>query len=460
MRIRLPRPRELAQRLRSTARVQPDEVEQYLDTHTAEWQELASADPHDAADILEELDTDAATDLLSDLNIADAAGILNEMRPELGVDVLEELSPARTSDLIAAMDADMAADLLGQLDERNREQVLAGLDPEISQELLTLLQHAPDSAGGLMTTDVAVLQVGMTAGEAIERLRQLHDQIEDLSYVYVVDHRRLLVGVVSFRDLVFARPGVGLDETMVHQPVAVRPETDREEVSELAQRYGLFGLPVVDHSGVLLGMVTHEAVVESVQAEASEDFAAAMGAGPEETVFTPVARAAGMRLPWMLVNLAMALVVALVIERQSAVIDDIGPVLAALMPVVALMGGNAGAQSLAVVIRSMAIDGVTPSRTGRVLMNQVAVGAINSLPVGLLAGTVGLVFGGTVRFAVTMGIATVANLVIGTLSGTGIPLMLRKLGLDPALASNIFLTLVTDVVGFGGFLMVATLLLR
>lgn len=311
-----------------------------------------------------------------------------------------------------------------------------------------------------MTTDVAFLQVGMTAGEAIERLRQLHDQIEDLSYVYVVDHRRQLVGVVSFRDLVFARPGVGLDETMAHRPVAVRPETDREEVSELAQRYGLFGLPVVDHSGVLLGMVTHEAVVESVQAEASEDFAAAMGAGPEETVFTPVARAAGMRLPWMLVNLAMALVVALVIERQSAVINDIGPVLAALMPVVALMGGNAGAQSLAVVIRSMAIDGVTPSRAGRVLMNQVAIGVINSIPIGLLAGSVGLVFGGTMNFAVTMGIATVANLVMGTLAGTGIPLMLRKLGLDPALASNIFLTLVTDIVGFGGFLMVATLLIR
>ena len=192
----------------------------------------------------------------------------------------------------------------------------------------------------------------------------------------------------------------------------------------------------------------------------SDQRAAAMGAGPEETVFTPVRRAAGMRLPWMIVNLAMAVVVAVVIERQSAVIDEIGPILAALMPVVALIGGNAGAQSLAVVIRSMAIDGVTPSRAGRVLIHQVAIGAINAIPVGLLAAVVGLVFGGTLNFAVTMGLATIANLVIGTLSGTGIPLMLRKLGLDPALASNIFLTLVTDVVGFGGFLAVATLLVR
>ena len=460
MRINLPRVRELAQQLRNTARVQPGEVEQYLETHADEWQALAKADPHDAADILEGLDADAATELLSDLTVADAAGILNEMRPELGVDVLEGLSPSRTSALIAAMDADMAADLLGQLEKPDRDEALAGLDPEIAHELVALLQHAPDSAGGLMKTDVAILQVGMTAGEATERLRQLHDQIDDLSYVYVVDHRRHLVGVVSFRDLVFARPGVGLDETMADRPVAVRPETDREEVSELAQRYGLLGLPVVDHSGVLLGMVTHAAVVESVQAEASEDFAAAMGAGPQETVFTPMRRAAGMRLPWMVVNLVMALVVALVIERQSAVIDDIGPILAALMPVVALMGGNAGAQSLAVVIRSMAIDGVTPSRAGRVVLRQVAIGALNSVPIGLLAGVVGLAFGGNTVFAATMSIATIVNLVVGTLFGTSIPLMLRALGLDPALASNIFLTLITDVVGFGGFLVIATLLLR
>ncbi len=460
MRIRLLRPREFAQRLRSAARVQPEAVEEYLGSHTAEWEALAAADPHDAADILEELGAEAASDLLAELDPAPAAGILDEIRPEVGAELLEDLAPDRSSELIEAMDADMAADLIGELDAKDRETLLANLDPDIAHELLALLQHAPDSAGGLMTTDVAVLQIGITAGEAIERLRQLHDQIGDLSYVYVVDHQRHLMGVVSFRDLVFARPGVGLDETMAHRPVAVRPDTDREEVAELAQRYGLFGLPVVDHSGVLIGMVAHEAVVDSVQAEASEDFAAAMGAGPEETVFTPVLRAVAMRLPWMVVNLAMAVVVALVIERQTDVIDDIGPILAALMPVVALIGGNAGAQSLAVVIRSMAIDRIAPSRVGQVLVHQVAIGLINSIPIGILAAAVGMAFGGSLLFGVTMGTATVANLAIGTLAGTGIPLFLRRIGLDPALASNIFLTLVTDVVGFGGFLLVATLMLR
>ncbi len=459
MRLKLLRPRDLALRLRSAARVEPEVVEEYLDTHIPQWEAVATADPHDTADILEELGTDAATDLLAELNPIPVANILNEMRPELGAEILGDLPHQRMSDVISAMDADIAADMIGELTQQDRDLLLSNLKTEIAHELLALLQHAPDSAGGLMTTDVASIQVGITAGEAIERLRQLHDQIEDLSYVYVVDLQRHLVGVVSFRDLVFARPGVGLDETMVRRPVTVRPDTDREEVAELAQRYGLLGLPVVDHSGVLIGMVAHEALVDSVQAEASEDFAAAMGAGPEETVFTPVLRAATMRLPWMVVNLAMAVVVALVIERQSGVIDEIGPILAALMPVVALIGGNAGAQSLAVVIRSLAIHSVAPSRVGRVLTQQVTIGIINSIPIGLLSAVVGFAFGGSLRFGITMAIATIANLTIGTLTGTGIPLLLRRMGLDPALASNIFLTLVTDVVGFGGFLLVATLLL-
>ena len=460
MRLRLLRPREFAQRLRSAARLQPEAVEEYLDAHTEEWEALAAADPHDAADILEELDADAAADLITHLEPIAAGSILDEMRADLGANLLEKLPEDTAIQVVAAMDADMAADLVGALDKQERQELLGRLDPATAAEVEALLQHAPDSAGGLMTTEVAELQMGITTGEAIERLRQLHDDIEDLSYVYVVDHQRHLVGVVSFRDLVFSRPGVGLDETMIQQPVAVRPETDREEVAELAQRYRLFGLPVVDHSGVLVGMVAHDAVIEAVQAEASEDFATAMGAGPEETVYTPVLRSAAMRLPWMVVNLALAIVVALVIERQTEVINDVGPVVAALMPVVALIGGNAGAQSLAVVIRGLALNEVTPSRVLGVVARQVAIGAINALPIGTLAAIVGMVFGGSTAFGLTMGIATVANLTMGTLAGTSIPLLLRRMGLDPALASNIFLTLITDIIGFGGFLLVASVMLR
>ncbi|HDH03846.1 MAG TPA: magnesium transporter, partial [Actinobacteria bacterium] len=381
------------------------------------------------------------------------------MRAELAAEIIDGFSDERTTAVISEMDPDMAADLLGKLPPNDRTAVLERLDPETAAQIGSLVFHAHDSAGGLMTTEVAALPGGITTGEAIERLRQLHSEIEDLSYVYVTDAQERLIGVVSFRDLVFARPGIGLDETMVHHPVSVRPETDREEVVELAQRYNLFGIPVIDAQERLIGMVPHEAIIEAVQAEASEDFAAAMGAGAEETVFTQVRHSVRMRLPWLVLNLGLAVIVALVIDQQTGVIDRFGVILVALMPVVALLGGNAGAQSLAVVIRGLALEDVPPNRVALVLRKQMTIGALNSLPLGLLAVVVGATIGNSLEFGMVMGVAVVANVTIASFAGAGIPLLLRRLGLDPALASNIFLTLLTDVIGFGGFLLVATLLL-
>lgn len=459
MQIRLRRPRELAQRLRLRARREPRAVEEYLDRYTEHWSALAEADPFDAADILEELGSEAAVDLLQELDPEAAGNVLDEMRPDLAAEILEELSDELTSAVLSEMDPDNAADLLSQLDDDDREQVLAKLDAETADELSELLVHAHDSAGGLMTTDIAALPGGITTGEAIERLRQLHDEIEDLSYVYVTDDAGKLIGVVSFRDLVFARPGIALEETMVRNPIAVRVDADREEVVELTQRYNLFGVPVIGPDDTLLGMVPNEAVMEAVQAEAGEDFAAAMGAGAEETVFTAVGRSVVMRLPWLVLNLAMSVVVVLVINSQSGVIDQYGVVLAALMPVVASLGGNAGAQSLAVVIRGLATDEVPHARVRTVLGKQVSVGALNSVPIGALAFAVGTGFGGSMGFGGVMGLAAMVNMTVASLAGSGIPLLLRRLGLDPALASNIFLTMLTDIVGFGGFLVVAAVLL-
>lgn len=319
-----------------------------------------------------------------------------------------------------------------------------------------------------MTTDIAVLPLGMTAGEAIERIRQMHEELEDLSYVYITDDDGILQGVLSFRDLVFNRPGTGLDEVMEHNPVSVTAETDREVVAELAQRYNLFGLPVVSISGRLMGMVTHESVIEAVQAEASEDFATAMGAGAEETVYTEVAHSVRMRLPWLGVNLLLALTVAFVIESQTGLISR-EPILAALMPVVALLGGNGGAQSLAVVIRGLATESVPSGRVREIVMRQGLIGLLNGLSLAVFAAIVTLVLietgifessgSSSVEIASVVAVAALANLVVATVSGTVIPLGLRRVGFDPALASSIFLTLLTDLVGFGGFLIVAGILL-
>lgn len=449
------------------ARRDHDQVADYLDANREEWEALAQATPGDAADILEQLDEADAAELLAELPPSDAAEVLEEISPELAVELLENYPLEDLAAALSVMPSEAAADLLGELGVEASEDVLAAMSDEAEDEVRDLLLFPPDSAGGLMTTEIASLPLGLTTGEAIERIRQLHEDYEDLSYVYVVDDEERLQGVISFRDLVFRRPGSPLGDVMVPEPVSVGTLTDREEVADLAQRYHLFGIPVTDDSGRLLGMVTTEAVIEAVQDEATEDFAVSVGAGVAETVYTAMTSSFRMRMPWLALNLVLALVVAFVIEQQTGIISE-EPVLAALMPVVALLGGNGGNQSLAVMIRSLASDDVPSAQVPRILGRQLGVGVLNGAVIGLLSGAVcwgliraGVFDGGSAPMAVAsvVALAAFAVLVIGAVVGSGIPVLLRKFGMDPALAASIFLTLITDMVGFGGFLLMAGWLL-
>jgi magnesium transporter len=442
-------------------------VADYLDANRRAWEALAHATPGDAADILEQLEEADAAVLLSELPPTDAAEVLEEIAPELAVELLEQYPLAELAAALNEMPSEAAADLIGELDPESTEDVLAAMSDEAEDEVRGLLTYAPDTAGGLMTTEIASLPLGLTTGEAIERIRQLHEEYEDLFYVYVVDDHNRLQGVISFRDLVFRRPGAPLADVMVTDPVAVDPHTDREEVAEIAQRYHLFGVPVVDHTGHLLGMVTTDAVIEAIQDEASEDFAAAVGAGIAETVYTNVTSSFAMRVPWLGLNLVLALFVAFVIETQTGIISQ-EPILAALMPIIASLGGNGGNQSLAVMIRSLASDDVPSAQVPAILWRQTGVGLLNGLVLGALSGVVSYtlisagLFGSNTEpgeVAIVVGVAAFLALTVGALIGSGIPVLLRKFGLDPALASSIFLTLITDIVGFGGFLIMAAWLL-
>jgi len=466
VRLRLRSPRQLAKTLLAAARRDQAEVAGYLEANPEQWGALAKATAADAADILEQLDEEKASELLADLEPPEAAEVLEEIAPQLAAELIEEVPLTNLAAALNEMPAEAAADLVGELDQEVVDDVLAAMADDAEQEVRDLLVYPPDSAGGLMTTEIASLPLGLTTGEAIERVRQFSDDYEDLSYVYVVDDNRHLQGVLSFRELVFKRPGAPLADVMI-APIAVTADTDREEVAELCQRYHLFGVPVTDRDGLLLGMVTTDAVIEAVQDEASEDFAAAVGAGVEETVYTDVGESFRMRAPWLLLNLLLALVVAWVIERQTGIISQ-EPVLAALMPVIALLGGNGGNQSLAVMIRSLATDDVPGTQVPGILARQAGVGLLNGLVLAVASAslTYALLTSGVfnsesepIRVAMVVGIAALANLVIATVAGAGIPLILRRLGSDPALASSIFVTLITDIVGFGGFLLVAALLL-
>jgi magnesium transporter len=451
----------------AAARRDRDEVADYLELRPEEWEALVEASPSDAADVIEQLREEDAAELIAELDPADAAQVLEEIAPELAAEIVEHVSLSDLTAAIAEMPDREATDLLAELDEEIIGDVLNLVDAKTEAAYRSLLIFPPDSAGGLMTTDVASLPAGLTTGEATERIRQLNEQYEDLTYIYVVDDSEHLQGVLSFRHLVFKRPGAPLADVMIPNPIAVDPLTDREEIAEICQRYHLLGVPVVDGEGKLLGMVSNEAVIEAIQDEATEDFAAAVGAGIGETVYSDIGFSFRLRAPWLVLNLILALVVAFVIESQTGVISR-EPVLAALMPVIALLGGNGGSQSLAVMIRAMASDDVPGSQVPGILARQSGVGALNGILIAVVGGalTYGLVElglfesqsgGGMVTIAVAL--AALSNLTIGTLAGSAIPVILRAFGQDPALASSIFLTLLTDLVGFGGFLLIASVLL-
>lgn len=443
--------------MRDIARARPDEAEEYLETHKLEWEALAESTPADAADILEALAEEAAASLIGDLSLSDAADVLDEMQPAAAADLLEEMTPGDAADLLEQMQTDHAADVVSELEDRSRTEIFDELEQLAADEVQALLAYAPDSAGGLMGTDVTTLPLGITAGEAIESLRRMSEE-QSISYVFVTDLHGALHGVVSFRDLVFARPGTGLDEVMVTNPVSVHTSTDREEVAELIQRYHLLALPVVDDDGRIVGIVRFGDAMAAAQEEASEDLAQLVGAGAEETISTPVLLSVRRRLPWIIVNLVIGLMLAAVIGRFESTIER-NAVLIGYLPLASLLGGNSGAQSLAVLIRAMAVGEIPQSRYWRVIRQQLAIGSINGLAVAALAGAIAAVAAGAIRPGVVVAIAVLTDVVAAGLAGSGIPLLLKRMGLDPALAANIFLTFVTDMVGFGTFLIVASVLL-
>ncbi|MCL1586842.1 MAG: magnesium transporter [Actinomycetia bacterium] len=470
MKFRLPRPSQMPATLRELARRRPVEAEEYLDSHHDAWEQIAGTHPHEAADILEALDEEGAADLLQDLDLVDAGDVLDQMRPEAAADVIEELHPRQAAGLISEMDPDQAADLIGALDPQERTAVLDALDPDTAREVESLLVFAADTAGGMMTTDFAALLADITAAEAIEALRSLHEDLgSNIRYVYVVDDAGRLLGVVAFRDLVFAAPDTSIEQVMTTDLAVVRTDTDREEVAELIQRHTLIAIPVVDSTGTLVGMVKISEAIEGIVAELGEDLTVMVGAGEEESVFTPVSTSVRRRLPWITFNLAVGIVLASVISRFEGTLATYA-VLAAYMPVVALLAANSGAQSLAVMIRSMAVGDLPRGRAFRAIRREVIVGLIDgtliaAMAAGVAAMTIGLFTesGGAeiapMEIALIVFISVWISFLVAGLVGAGIPVLLRRLGQDPALASNIFLTMVTDIVGMGGYLVVATILL-
>jgi magnesium transporter len=418
---------------------------------------LSQLHPADLADAFSDLPDDDQATLLPKLNLDATADLLEELEDEEAVDIAGSLTTERLADVLDAMEPDEAADVLGDLPAEIAAQALAEMEDAI--EVIPLLGHHDETAGGLMTTSFITLRPKTTAAQAINYLRQLRPQEETPYYLYVVDSERRLIGIVSLRSLLVADPNAAVETFMDPSVIHVTTETDQEDVARLMVRYDLAALPVVDDRSVLWGVITYDDLMDVLEDEATEDiYRLANVADADLAVDSPVGLAVRRRLPWLYLNTLTALFAAWVISNFEDLFTQVA-VLAVFQSVVAGMGGNVATQSLALVVRAIALGEISRRQAWIALWKQVSAGVIQGLAVGVVVGLGVVWWKGSPYLGLILGLALFGNMLVAVAAGTIVPLILHAIKLDPALASSIFVTAITDSIGFALFLGLASIFL-
>jgi magnesium transporter len=423
---------------------------------------FAELHPEDAAHAFELLDSAESLRLMKSLPVRVAATLLERLSPHTAGPLLARLDAERIEHLLAEMSPRAACLVLNQLDDDPRQAVLDRLPTATARTLREISAYSADTAGGIMEPRVASLPIDLTAQQAIATIRKTPRDV--LHYLYVTDRERKLVGVLNMRDLLLAAPRDAIESMVKRDVLCVPATTDREEVVNLMRERKFLALPVVDFDGRLVGVVKHNEALEAGQLEAFEDLQKIVGAGADERALSPVSTVVKSRLPWLYVNLGTAFLASVVVGLFEGTIAEIAA-LAVLLPVVAGQGGNTGSQSLAVVMRGLALREIVPGVKKRVIRKELWGGIINGAAVAVVTGLAvfawrmlrsdPLVAG--VALAAVISMAMLVNMAAAAFSGAVIPLILKAMGRDPAQSSSIFLTTVTDIVGFASFLGFATI---
>ena len=418
--------------------------------------------PADLAQLLAELpdkDRQSVFSLLLERNSRLAMEALSELGPEVGASLLAGRPPEEIVKLTQELPSDDVASIIDHLPEDLASSVLELMQKKpASADVGELLEYPEKTAGRIMNPKVFALSEDLTAAEAITALQASRD-VEMVFYLYVIDARRHLVGVVSLRRLLLVRPETPLKRIMTTDLISVRVDINQEEVARLVASYNLLAIPVVDEENKLVGVITVDDVIDVIKDEATEDVYRLAGLASDDRVFTAPSDSLRKRLPWLVVNLATAFIAASVVKLFEGTIGVVTS-LAVFMPVVAGMGGNAATQTLAVIVRGIALGELTWRNTRKALLKEATVGIGNGVACGIVgAGVVWLMQGNPFLGAI-LGLAMVINMFVAAIAGTLIPLALRALKVDPALASSVFITTLTDVFGFLSFLGLGALFIK
>jgi magnesium transporter len=409
----------------------------------------------DQVEVFGFLEEEHRATLLHRMDVQDIARLFNTQDDDETLEAAEGLSTERLADVLDVMEPDEAADLLGDLHPEQAAQALQAM--EESEDVLPLLHYPDETAGGRMTTDFVAIPQDQTSQEAIQALRDRSPEQEVRYYLFIVDEANRLVGVTGLRELVIALPGTTMSAIMNPEVLKVDAWMDQEEVARIMIQYDLSSLPVIDERGRLVGVITHDDVLDVLQEEATEDiYRLANVTDAELEPDSPVGEQLRGRLPWLFLNTLTALFAAWVISHFEDLIAQIAA-LAVFQTVVAGLGGNAASQSVAMFVRALAIGEIPSHQRFNVLMRQMWVGLLQGLAIGITVGLGVYLWRGNLVLGIVLGLALVGNLLLAGVVGTLIPVGLKAFGLDPAMAGTVLVTAITDSLGFLIFLSLASL---
>ena len=416
--------------------------------------------PADAAELLEALeDDDLRARLFAHLENPRAAAVLSMVGEPTLEKLLDRIPESRLQAIVAMLESDDAADILAELPRDEVERLLQAIPPRISADVRVLMRYDEDSAGGIMQREFVAVERRATVQQAIEAVRRRAADVPDIHNLYVVDESQRLVGVLPLRSLILSPGEATVESVMQPDPIVAGTGMDQEEVAALFSKYDLLALPVVDAAGRIVGRITIDDAVDVIEEEASEDIYRLAGLGQDASVLESPWQSVRRRLPWLIINLGTAVAAASVVALFEGTIRRVA-IAAAFMTMVAGSGGNAGVQTLAVIVRGLALGELTFHNARRVILKEIAAGAVNGIVLGIIAGVIAVLWKGLPVIGVIIALAIVGNLCIAALVGVLVPLGLKWSGIDPAVASAVVLTTFTDVCGFGFFLGLVTLFER
>ena len=419
---------------------------------------FAKAHPADIADALERLTPSKRPAAWLQIPKASKGEVLSELHEGVFRDLAEELDKEELINAIKVLDTDELADLIPDLPEPILADVLFAVDKETRANLGEVLSYPEDSAGGLMDLDFITVRDNIALDVVLHYLRLKTELPEHTDAIYLVDKHNTLTGILPLDRIITQTGSDQAHHHAVQSPVMFQCLDDEEDVAKAFADYDLISAPVVDENQKLLGRITVDDVVDVIREQAEHDFMAAAGLKEDEDIFAPVTQTTKNRTIWLSVNLLTALLGSWVIGQFEGSIQQL-VALAVLMPIVASMGGNAGTQTLTVVIRGMSTGTISPGNMLNVLTKEAMVGALNGLIWAIVISMIAALWYQNVELGLVIAAAMLANLVMGAIAGVCIPIFLEKMNIDPALAGGVALTTVTDVVGYFSVLGLATLLL-